>query len=226
MGLALAALVAAGCARHETHETAVSETHASTRNPSSFPLYPSSAVVQVVPVNSAQMFAAIRKSDSSTELPSNFRGDEVIAETTASMAQLRSWIRTLQNAPPGGLRYVPERRGDKGSIDLNTDGNDRDTVVGAQFAGNDGARSVYVIAADPKRLREQLGPVFTLIENYNAVPGVLRGPIDEQAKKQVGYSVSEMLDEKSPVGAVIAQVRRMQQRRTRGILLIDESKAR
>jgi hypothetical protein len=82
-----------GCARNETHEQKAGPTHAAVlENPSDFPLYPHSAVVDVVAVNSAQMFAAIKASDPGAEIPTNFRGHEVIAETSASMDQLGAWL--------------------------------------------------------------------------------------------------------------------------------------
>ena len=168
------------------------------------------------------MFAAIHASDPHSSVPANYRGHEVIAETGATMAQLRGWIHDLKASPPRGLHKVVEQSSD-GSSGIGTD---RDVAVEAKFESAGGGRTVIVIAADPKRIREQLGPVFTLIDNYNAVPGMLRGPIDDQAKKQVGYSVTELLDPSSPVGAVVAQVKRMQSGRRRGILILDGSNAK
>jgi hypothetical protein len=218
---AFVAALVCGCARNETHEQTVSKTSTAVReNPSDFPLYPHSAVVDVVVVNSSQMFAAIKASDPNAEVPSNFHGHEVIAETSASMDQLGAWIHSLKASPPRGLHKVSDK-----NRDLNLSARDRETAIGAQFETANGARWVYVIAADPKRIHDQMGPVFTLIDNYNAVPGMLRGPIDDTAKKQVGYSVTEMLDARSPVGAVVAQIKRMQDGGRRAILIIDEAKA-
>jgi hypothetical protein len=208
-----------GCVRTETHTTVTKTRTAAVENPSDFPLYPHSSVVEVVPVNSAQMFAAIKASDSHADLPSNFRGHEVIAETNASMTQLGAWLHTLKASPPRGLHKVSDK-----NTNINLNNGDRDIALGAHFETAGGTRSVYVVVADPKRLHDQLGPVFAMIDNYNAVPGVLRGPIDDQAKKQVGYSVSEMLDAKSPVGAIIATLERMQSTDRRAILVIDESR--
>ena len=190
-------------------------------NPSSFPLYPRSQVVTVVPVDSAQMFAAIRASDPKASVPRNFRGHEVIAETGASIAQLRTWVNGLASAPPRGLHRVVENSDGHVKSGFNANGND---AVGMQFETADGGRSVYVVAADPRKIRQQLGPVFGLIDNYGAVPGMMRGPIDDSAKKQLGYSVTEMLDAKSPIGAVVATLKRMQSVDRRAILIIDESR--
>jgi hypothetical protein len=85
---------------------------------------------------------------------------------------------------------------------------------------------VYVITADPHQIHEQAGALFTMIDAYTAAPGFLRAPIDDQAKKQTGYTVTEMLDAKSPVGAVIAELKRLKSVDRRAILLIDEAKTK
>jgi hypothetical protein len=216
-----AALLASGCSR--PRETRVVEQRAeNVRNPSDFPLFPGSRVGTVVPVDSKQMFAAIRASDPRAETPQNFRGHEVIAETSASMDQLVAWIERLRKSPPRGFRHVAEKGWDTRS--KTASGAEAET--GAQFDTPDGTRTVYVIAGDPRRLQQQMGPVFALMENYAAVPGIVRGPIDDQAKKQVGYSVTEMLDSKSPAGAVVTAIKRLAPADRRAILLIDESRER
>jgi hypothetical protein len=219
LAAAVVAVLLCGCGRHDAAQTTAPE-HRALGNPSTFPLYPRSAVVTVVPVNSAQMFTAIKAADPKANLPKNFRGHEVIAETTASMAQLRTWVKELTSSPPRGFHLASHG---KGSSQVSF-GTTEDNAVGVQLETGDGGRSVYVIAADPKKIREQLGPAFTLIDSYSAVPGVMRGPIDDQAKKQLGYSVTEMLDAKSPIGAVIANLKRMQSVDRRAILIIDESR--
>jgi hypothetical protein len=220
----LAAAVLSACGGRETKQqtSAPAERRGPLENPSDFPLYPRSSVVVVVPVSSAQMFAAIRASDPSAKLPKNFRGNEIIAETSASMRQLGAWVDGLKHAPPRGLHDTTSQR----SSSTDTTYNAADVAVGASFESGSSNRSVYVIAADPKKLRETLGPAFALIDNYSAVPGMLRGPIDEQAKQQFGYTVTEMLDQKSPVGAAVAELKRLQSADRRAILIVDESKAK
>jgi hypothetical protein len=193
------------------------------RNPSDFPLYPSSVVATVVPITSKQMFAAMRASDPHADLPPNFSGNEVIAENGASLQRLSAWVHDLETRPPHGLRYVPSHSRTHRSTRSSND-NGLDNAVELDSA--DGSRAVYVIVADPRQVRAALGPMFTLIENYSAVPGVLRSPLDDQAKKQFGYSVTEMLDPKSPVGAAISTVKRMQNVDRRAIVVVDLSKAR
>jgi hypothetical protein len=216
-----ALLCACGGGRQTKTEEAPAR-HGPVRNPSDFPLYPSSVVATVVPITSKQMFTAMRASDPHADLPPNFNGNEVIAENAAPLPQLARWVRGLEAHPPRGLRYVPLRTHNRSRSQASEDASN--TVVELDSA--DGSRSVYVVVADPRHVRAALGPMFTLIENYSAVPGVLRGPIDDQAKKQFGYTVTEMLDPKSPVGAAISTVKRMQSTDRRAIVVVDLSKAR
>ncbi len=192
------------------------------RNPSDFPLYPRSVVTTVVPISSKQMFAAMRASDPHADLPPDFRGNEVIAENAASVRQLSGWVRALESRPPLGLHYVPSHKRSSRTRSSNDSGLEN----AIELDNGDGSHTVYVIVADPRQVRAALGPVFTLIENYSAVPGMLRGPLDDQAKKQFGYSVTEMLDPRSPVGAAIATVKRMQAVDRRAIVVVDLAKAR
>jgi hypothetical protein len=225
---ALLAAVVAGallcaCAKHDAgSDQPARQQRPALRNPSAFPLYSGSTVVTVVPVDSAQIFAAIRASDPHASLPPNYHGHEVIAETSASMAQLRTWLRGLKSSPPAGLRDTSQTKNGRSSGDGNAY---VDSDAGATFDSASGDRSVFVFTADPRQIRERMGPAFALFDSYSAVPGVLRAPIDEQSKKQFGYSVTEMLDEKSPIGAAIGTLKRLQDKDRRAILLIDESKA-
>jgi hypothetical protein len=192
------------------------------KNPSDFPLYPRSEVVNVVPVDTAQMFSVIRANDPTADLPRNFHGHVIIAETGATAAELRTWVASLESSPPLGMRDTTShttrasKRG-KNDVVLNGDGT-------AQFENADSSRWVYVITADPKQIYREAGPLFGMIDAYKAAPGFLRGPIDDAAKKSAGYTVTEMLDAKSPAGAVLAELKRLQSLDRRAILLIDEAK--
>jgi hypothetical protein len=216
----VAAALLCACTHSDTQRESGPQTGRVVENPSDFPLYPRSVVVTVVPVSSAQIFAAMKASDPSIDLPRNFRGHEIIAETGATMKQLDAWITALKTTPPRGLHKVSDK-----DASATFSSKERNIVLGANFENASGGRSVFILAADPRKLRETLGPAFALIDNYQAVPGMLRGPLDGESKKQFGYSVTELLDAKSPVGAALAALKRMQSGDRRAILLIDESKA-
>jgi predicted component of type VI protein secretion system len=217
----LAGALLSACSRGSHQDT--SQPPRAVKNPSDFPLYPRSEVVNVVPVDTAPMFAVIHANDPSADLPQNFHGHVIIAETGATLAQLRGWVAGLEAAPPHGLRdttsHTTRSSRDKNRVELNGDGT-------AQFEAPDSSRWVYVITADPRRIHEQAGPLFTLIDAYTAAPSFLRAPIDDEAKKQTGYTVTQMLDAKSPAGAVVAELKRLQSADRRAILLIDEAKTK
>jgi hypothetical protein len=220
VAVAAGALLCACGGRSVQHQAASDQPRGHVTNPSSFPLYPQSVVTTVVPVDTAQLFAAIRAADPKASLPPNFRGHEVIAETPATLKQLGAWIATLKKVPPRGLH---EEKGD--TTPRATSSPESDGGIGVQFATANGDRSVFLVAADPKRIREGIGPAFALIDSYTAVPEMVRGPIDQQAKQQLGYSVTEMLDAKSPIGAIIAEVKKLQNTDRRAIVVIDTSRA-
>ena len=219
----LAGALLCACGHGGGEHRNVSEAPRPAKNPSNFPLYPRSEVVNVAPVDTAQMFAVIRANDPHADLPRNFHGHVIIAETGATTAQLRSWVAALESAPPHGMRdttsHTTRSSHKKNSFDVNGDGT-------AQFEAADSSRWVYVITADPKQIYKQAGPMFTMIDAYKAAPSFLRGPIDDAAKKSAGYTVTEMLDANSPVGAVIAELKRLQSVDRRAILLIDEARTK
>jgi hypothetical protein len=215
----LTCIAATGCAKHEQTQTTTVVVQRSLANPSDFPLYPRSAVMTVVPVDSAQLFAAMRKADPTAEVPpKNYRGHEVIAQTTASMAQLSAWLTALRMTPPLGMHLSSTH------VDISHDNRSQSQGVdGEEFDSSAAPHSVYVFVADPKLIRAEMGFAFDLIDSYSKVPGMMRGPIDDQAKQQLGYSITELLDPKSPVGAVVTAVKQLQGTGRRAILLIDES---
>ncbi|MDP9105954.1 MAG: hypothetical protein M3N49_08470 [Candidatus Eremiobacteraeota bacterium] len=227
--LAVALLCACGRGGGGEHRDASEVSHPA-KNPSDFPLYPRSDVVNVVPVDSKQMFAVMRANDPHAQLPDNYRGHVIIAETGATMPQLRSWLAALQSSPPSGFHDTTSHvthSSSRGSH--SSDGTSRVEFNGddsAQFENANASRWVYVFTADPRQIYREMGPVFTLIDGYRAAPDFLRGPIDDTAKQQTGYTVTQMLDVKSPAGAVIAELKRLQSSDRRAILLIDEAKAK
>ncbi|HEY4441215.1 MAG TPA: hypothetical protein VGN14_12225 [Candidatus Elarobacter sp.] len=220
--LAVALLAGAGCAKQETTSTTTT-TNApppDRSNPSDFPVYPGSTVVESAPVDYGAMFAIIKKNDPSAKVPGNWRGHEVVFSTGASFAALKSWVGQLKTAPPLGMHVTSSA----GGFTFKGDGENGTASAGQLFQTADAKRAVFVLALDPKAVRQSLGPALDMIDKYNALPPMLRGPVDDQTKKQLGYSVSEMLDRRSPIGIVFATLRTMSGDR-RAIVLIDESKS-
>jgi hypothetical protein len=222
--IGIACLALAACAKQSTttqESTATTQTKPSQTNPSDFPIYAGSTVVETSPVDYGAMFAMIRKNDPSAKLPGNYRGHEIIFATSATLPQLRAWVAHLKTAPPLGFHATSTTAG----FTLSTNGQDANAEAGGLFETANARRSVFVLALDPKVVRTQLGPALDMVDKYTALPPMLRGPIDDEMKKQLGYTVTEMLDRHSPIGLIFATLKTMGPGNRRAIVLIDESKA-
>ncbi len=219
---AVACLALCACAKQSTTEESPSRPAAQT-NPSDFPLYPGTTLVEVAPIDYGAMFAMIRKNDPSAKPGANYRGNEVIVSTSASIPRLRTWVAHLKTAPPLGFHYSPSTT----AFSIGPSSSERSSAeVDALFETASSQRIVFVIALDPKRIRAQLGPALDVADNYTALPPMLRVPIDDQMKRQLGYTVSEMLDRHSPIGMIFATLKTMSTADRRAIVLVDESKTK
>lgn len=191
-------------------------------NPSDFPLYQPSKVVDVAPFDQRVMAHAINTTMKSGDRKlTPYKGNEVVASTEATLSALKRWLDKTKKAPPVGLKL-------SGSI---AEGNTTEQVKilkswGAELAGFSGAndRSVLVMIMDPKTVNERIGPALDLIDKYQALPAMIRTPIDRQAKTNFGFSVSEMLDKNSPVGVFISAVQDLKSSGRRAIVLLDATK--
>ncbi len=220
--LAAAVWALGGCGHGDERTTATTapQQHRTATNPSTFPLYAPHEIIDVKTLDAGPMVAAFRRHDPH-DRSGNYRGTEVVVATNAPIGELRAWLHKLKTAPPRGLRY-----------------NHTDTITSsdpaamrssgaeaATFESPDSARLVVVFAVDPRMLRSKLGSALDLVDQYNKVPGVLRGPIDASMKDQIGYSVTEMLDPTSPVGVAFHGLKTAEARNKRAIVLIDEKRA-
>ena len=63
---------------------------------------------------------------------------------------------------------------------------------------------VVVMVVDPQTLDEKAGAMLGLIGRFKHMPRMLRDPIDAQAKKQTGFSITEATNPDTPIGAAVA----------------------
>jgi hypothetical protein len=218
VAFAAAATVLSGCGQHhEEHGTGARAPQRVATNPSTFPLFRPSEIIAVKALDSGPMVAAFRKNDPH-DRSENYRGSEVVFATGASLAELRAWLRKLEAASPQGLRYS---HGDT-IASSDPEAMRANGAVGASFQSPHGDRVVVVFAVDPRLLHEKLGSALDLVDKYDKVPGMLRGPLDDSMKQQIGYSISEMLDANSPVGVAFRGLKTAEARNRRAIVLIDE----
>ena len=94
------------------------------------------------------------------------------------------------------------------------------------FEGTDAGKPHGVVAmiVDPQTLDEKAGPMLGLLGRFKHVPKMLRDPIDAQAKRQTGFSITEATNPDTPVGAAVAALDELHDYGGRGIILIDAVK--
>ena len=149
-----------------------------------------------------------------------YDGHDVVAGTQAFMPVLESWLDSLSTNPPNGYRVAMSGNGVE-AVRTHT------RQLGIDFvAFEDTARSHGVVAmiVDPQTLDEKAGPMLGLIGRFKHVPQMLRDPIDAQAKKQTGFSITEATNPDTPVGAAVAALDELRDYGGRGIVLIDAVK--
>ena len=216
-----AATLLAGCGQQKHEQSSAPARHRTSVNPSTFPLYRPSDVFEVVPLDLGPMVTALRKTQQGSDVPPNYRGAEVVASTNASLGELQTWLHKLEAAPPQGLRYS----GSDSSASSDPEAMRSAGAVAASFDTKNGERVVLVFAVDPRLLRSKLGSALDLIDKYQAVPGMMRGPLDSEMKKQIGYSISEMLDPASPIGVAFGALKTLEPRNKRVLIVVDQHKA-
>jgi hypothetical protein len=151
-----------------------------------------------------------------------YDGHDVVAGTQAFMPTLEQWLQEISVNPPAGYR-------------LAITGNGVDAVrthtreLGIDFVAFEGTQpgkrhGVVVMVVDPQTLDEKAGPMLGLIGRFKNVPRMLRDPIDAQAKKQTGFTISEATNPDTPVGAAVAALDELRDFGGRGIVLIDAVK--
>jgi hypothetical protein len=151
-----------------------------------------------------------------------YDGHDVVAGTQAMMPSLETWLANLSANPPSGYRVAVTGNG-VDAVRTHT------RVLGIDFVAFEGTDSgkrhgVVVMVVDPQTLDEKAGPMLGLIGRFKHVPSMLRDPIDAQAKKQTGFSITEATNPDTPIGAAVAALGQLRDFGGRGIVLIDAVK--
>lgn len=151
-----------------------------------------------------------------------YEGHDVVAGTQALMPSLEAWLRDLTQNPPTG--YRPAMDGTPLEA-VRTHARD----LGVDFVVFEGTRQgkrhdVVVMAVDPQTLGEKAGPVLGAIGRFKLMPQMLRDPIDAQAKKELGFTLTEATNPDTPIGAAVAALDQLRNFGGRGIVLIDATK--
>ncbi|MBV8583930.1 MAG: hypothetical protein JO241_08025, partial [Candidatus Eremiobacteraeota bacterium] len=151
-----------------------------------------------------------------------YDGHDVVAGTQALFPSLETWLRDLDAHPPDGYTSALEGSGVEAVRDHTRD-------LGIDFAvfqrtENGKQHGVVVLAVDPQTLDAKAGPMLGAIGKFKMMPQMFRDSIDSQAKKQTGFSVTELTNPNSPIGAAIAALDQLRDYGGRGVVLIDATK--
>jgi hypothetical protein len=218
--LCLAAGVLAACSGGggtASHGTAP----AALRNPLNFPLYPGATLIATK--SFTQVVHADTTSGTSVFAQGNgtYTGHEVIASSTASFAQLATWLDRVNNAPPPG--YTAEEAQTNA---YEQDQAQRYGLSYAAFKRKNGTHTngVLVIVMDPQRVNRRFNAILGMIEKYKALPAVLRGPLDNVAKERFGMTITQATQPDSPIGAALAALGDLEHKNARGIVVLDAQK--
>jgi hypothetical protein len=192
-------------------------------NPIAFPLFDGSSILAAHAF--AQTVSAQGKggiNDLLGQGAGTYNGHEVVAGTLAVMPALEEWLHGLSDHPPAG--YTLAASGD--SVEAIRA---RTREMGLDFAvfqnTVDGkTHGVIVLAVDPKLLDQKAGPVLGMIGKFKLLPQALRDPIDAQAKKQTGFTVTELTQPNTPLGAAVDSLDELRTFGGNGIVLIDAVK--
>jgi len=151
-----------------------------------------------------------------------YDGHDVVAGTQAMMPSLEAWLRDLDAHPPDGYSSAWHGNG----VDAVRD-HTRDLGIDfAVFERDESGKQhgVVVLAVDPQTLDSKAGPMLGMIGKFKLLPQTLRDSIDGQAKKQTGFSVTELTNPNTPVGAAIGALDQLRDFGGRGIVIIDAVK--
>jgi hypothetical protein len=216
--LAAAALSASACTGHSQQTSAPHPIIQ--KNPTDFPLVAGSSVIDVKPFSQTIPAASAKDSALSASGAGTYSGTEVLAESGASDASLRAWLTRLKTAPPPGYAYQPA------STDEVQRALDRFDVAYAAFVKTSSPtpHGVVLVVMDPQLVRAKIGIAADLVQRYRDLPESMRQPIDDQLKKQIGFSATEATDPSAPLGATLAALQELGSTDTRAIIEIDATK--
>lgn len=193
-------------------------------NPAGFPFYPGSTLL-VARDWRHDLDASERSAMGFLDADqSAYVGHEVVTATPATFDDLSEWLRSLDAHPPDGYRVglwgsgLDDVRAQARSAGIDFGVFDRDERTGMH--------DVVVMAVDPDLFQRKAGLMLSALTRFRYLPAFLRGPIDQQAQQQTGFTVSEALDPTTPIGAAVDALGRLDDARARGVIYVDARPAR
>jgi hypothetical protein len=213
-------LTLGACSAHTPESTHLAAGSAGLKNPTDITLVTGATLISVQPFSQTVPANSDTTSGLTSQGAGTYAGDEVLAESPQSNAELDDWLASLRKSPPAGYATVPQA---SASVVRRLDD------YGIAFAAfrkteSAGPRGVCVVVMDPKRVRTQLGFVIEIADRYRDLPESMRQSIDQNVKAKAGISVSEALDPSSPIGMTLSAVQQLQTTDDRAIIIVDATK--
>jgi hypothetical protein len=219
MTMAVVAALCAGCSGTGGKSTASAPraTAGSIANPTDFPMAPGAKILDAKPFNQVIVTSQGAGGTTLSQGAGTYHGHSVIAQSTASLADVKAWLTKLEAAPPAGYVYVADAQHPDAVSVANRYG-----VTFGVFKR--GAKGAVIAVIDPRQAHDKLGFMLDLVDKYRMLPASMRGPIDEETKKRTGMSVTEALDPSAPVGMTIEALREVNGSNDPAIVEVDAAK--
>jgi hypothetical protein len=194
-------------------------TQAPLTNPTDFPLMNDATVLDVKPFK--QTVKGGTTSGLTVAGAGTYSGTEVLAGSTAPIADVHTWLVSIEQKPPAGYEYQPKTQVARVGEALHRYG-----IEYAVFKRTDSTntRGVIVVVMDPARLQGKLGFALGLVDKYRMLPASLRTPIDKQLKDRTGFSGTEATDPSAPLGMTLTALNEIHNSNERAIVLVDASR--
>jgi len=218
-----AVAVAVALAACSGNRAASSGASPSATNPVSFPLFEGAEILSSHAWRTTiSKRPGIADSTVLAQGAGTYDGHDVVAGTQAYMPVLEAWLARIGSDPPEGYRLAVSGNGVE-AVRTHT------RALGVDFVAFEGTgtakpHGVVVMVVDPQTLDEKAGPMLGLIGRFKHMPSMLRDPIDAQAKRQTGFSITEATNPSTPAGAAVAALDELRDFGGRGIVLIDAVK--
>ncbi|MDQ6929235.1 MAG: hypothetical protein M3126_01035 [Candidatus Eremiobacteraeota bacterium] len=151
-----------------------------------------------------------------------YHGNEVIAASSASFDQLRTWVRSLSAKSPAGYTSLPHT--DVGNARASMQRYGMDFALFQKGQNGKTPEGLIVLVMDPKTVTKSLGPALNLIARYRTAPDFLKKPIDDQVRSQMGFSVSDALQPGGPIGTALDALSDFSHSDQRAIVLVNAQK--
>lgn len=215
-------LAAAACSGGRNGESAAKPSVAPT-NPIDFPLFNGASVLsshdwhETISSRPGVGDSAVMRQGAGT-----YDGHDVVAGTQALMPALEAWLGDLSAKPPTGYSAVMQS-GTAEAVRSHTRDMGVDFAV-FQRTENGRRHGIVVLAVDPDALDAKAGPMLRVIGKFKLLPKSLRDSIDAQTKKQTGFTISQVTDPDSPIGAAVGALSQLRDFGGRGVVLIDAVK--